>query len=76
MVASYGDMALKRYRTRLLILEQWCGPDDAYFKVKVGDGGVYTLRRSLASPDGAWAPEETGRDAGQWVWGIGVRLHT
>lgn len=39
------------------ILEQWYGPDDAYFKVRVGDGGVYTLRRSLASPEGAWVLE-------------------
>ena len=41
------------------ILEQWYGPDDAYFKVRVGDGGVYTLRRSLAlaSLAGAWTLE-------------------
>jgi hypothetical protein len=39
------------------ILDQWYGPDDAYFKVRVEDGSVYTLRRSLASAEGAWTLE-------------------
>jgi hypothetical protein len=41
------------------ILDQWYGPDDAYFKVKVGGGGVYTLRRSLAlaSQESEWVLE-------------------
>ena len=41
------------------IVDQWYGPDDAYFKVRVGDGGVYTLRRSLAlvSLEGGWTLE-------------------
>ena len=41
------------------IVEQWYGPDDAYFKVRVGDGGVYLLRRSLvlASRESGWTLE-------------------
>lgn len=39
------------------ILEQWYGPDDAYFKVRADNGGVYTLRRSLALPEGGWVLE-------------------
>lgn len=38
------------------ILDQWLGPGDAYFKVRVANDSVYTLRRSLL-PDGGWALE-------------------
>ena len=38
------------------IVEQWYGPDDACFKVRVGAAGVYTLRRplALASGESGW----------------------
>ena len=39
------------------ILEQWYGPDDAFFKVRADDGNVYTLRRNTSGPEGGWSLE-------------------
>lgn len=39
------------------VLEQWYGPDHAYFTVRTQEGGVYTLRRSTASLEGGWTLE-------------------
>jgi hypothetical protein len=35
------------------VLDQWYGPDDAFFKVRADDGNLYVLRRQT-TPDGAW----------------------
>ena len=39
------------------VLEQWHGPDHAYFTVRTQDGGVYTLRRSTVSTEAGWTLE-------------------
>jgi len=36
------------------VLQQWYGPDDAFYKVRADDGNLYILRRETSSPDGAW----------------------
>ena len=36
------------------VLDQWYGPDDAFYKVRADDGNLYVLRREAPSPDGAW----------------------
>jgi hypothetical protein len=38
-------------------LDQWYGPDDAYFKVRADDGNVYILRHTTATSDGPWSLE-------------------
>jgi hypothetical protein len=35
------------------VLDQWYGPDDAFYKVRGDDGNLYVLRRQT-TPDGAW----------------------
>ncbi len=35
------------------VLDQWYGPDDAFFKVRADDGNLYVLRRQT-TPDGGW----------------------
>ena len=32
------------------VLDQWYGPDDAYFKVRADDGNLYILRRATSAP--------------------------
>ena len=34
------------------LLDQWYGPDDAYFKVRADDGNFYILRRATTTPEG------------------------
>lgn len=34
------------------VLDQWYGPDDAYFKVRAQDGNLYILRQQTS--DGSW----------------------
>jgi hypothetical protein len=34
------------------VLEQWYGPDAAFYKVRAQDGRVYVLRQQ--APDGSW----------------------
>jgi hypothetical protein len=36
------------------VLDQWYGPDAAWFKVRADDGNIYILRRLASSPDGVW----------------------
>jgi hypothetical protein len=36
------------------VLDQWYGPEDAWYKVRAHDGNVYILRRRTSVPDGAW----------------------
>ena len=36
------------------ILDQWYGPQDAFYKVRASDGNLYILRREMSTPDGAW----------------------
>lgn len=31
------------------ILEQWYGPDDAFYKIRAGDGNTYVLRQRTAN---------------------------
>jgi hypothetical protein len=39
------------------VLDQWYGPDDAYFKVRADDGNRYILRRATSAPVGEWSLE-------------------
>jgi hypothetical protein len=34
------------------VLDQWYGPDDAFYKARAQDGTVYVLRRQMS--DGSW----------------------
>ena len=34
------------------VLDQWYGPDDAFYKVRAQDGNVYVLRHQTS--DGSW----------------------
>jgi hypothetical protein len=43
------------------LLDQWYGPDDAYFKVRADDGNFYILRHTTATPEGAWSLESYRR---------------
>ncbi|HVZ16024.1 MAG TPA: hypothetical protein VG897_02820 [Terriglobales bacterium] len=36
------------------VLDQWYGPQDAFYKVRADDGNVYILRRETSTPEGAW----------------------
>jgi hypothetical protein len=36
------------------VLDQWYGPDDAWYKVRAQDGNHYILRHQTSVPDGAW----------------------
>lgn len=36
------------------VLEQWYGPDHAFFKLRADDGNVYILRHLTSMPDGGW----------------------
>jgi hypothetical protein len=42
----------KRDYTVEEVLDQWYGPDDAFYKVRAQDGNVYVLRRQMS--DGSW----------------------
>src|ERR1700731_3725291 len=33
------------------VLDQWYGPDDAFFKVRTDDGNLYILRRSISADE-------------------------
>ena len=39
------------------VLDQWYGPDDAYFKVRADDGNTYILRHDTSTPEGEWSLE-------------------
>jgi len=36
------------------VLDQWYGPQDAFYKVRADDGNLYILRRETSMPDGTW----------------------
>jgi hypothetical protein len=36
------------------VLDQWYGPQDAFYKVRADDGNLYILRRATSTPDGLW----------------------
>ena len=36
------------------VLDQWYGPQDAFYKVRADDGNLYILRRETTPPDGVW----------------------
>ncbi len=36
------------------VLDQWYGPQDAFYKIRAGDGNLYILRRETSAPDGPW----------------------
>ncbi len=36
------------------VLDQWYGPQDAFYKVRADDGNLYILRRETSTPDGSW----------------------
>ena len=44
------------------VLDQWYGPDDAYFKVRADDGNLYILRRETSVPEGEWTLESFRKD--------------
>ena len=33
------------------VVDQWHGPDDAFFKVRTDDGNLYILRRSISGDE-------------------------
>jgi hypothetical protein len=35
-------------------LDQWYGPEHAFFKLRADDGNVYILRHETSMPDGEW----------------------
>jgi hypothetical protein len=36
------------------VLDQWYGPEHAFFEVRADDGNVYILRHQTSVPDGEW----------------------
>jgi hypothetical protein len=36
------------------VLDQWYGPDHAFFKLRANDGNIYILRRQTSVPAGDW----------------------
>jgi len=36
------------------VLDQWYGPQDAFYKVRADDGNLYILRRETSTPEGTW----------------------
>jgi len=36
------------------VLDQWYGPEHAFFKVRADDSKVYILRHQTSVPDGEW----------------------
>jgi hypothetical protein len=48
----------KRDYTVEEVLDQWYGPDDAFYKVRAQDGNVYALRHQTS--DGSWPAAGTG----------------
>ena len=39
------------------VVDQWYGPNDAFFKVRASDGNLYVLRRRSSTPEGEWSLE-------------------
>jgi hypothetical protein len=36
------------------VLDQWYGPEDAFYKVRADDGNLYVLRQQTSVPGGSW----------------------
>ena len=36
------------------VVDQWYGPDHAFFKLRAHDGNLYILRHHTSAPDGEW----------------------
>lgn len=36
------------------VIDQWYGPQDAWYKLRANDGNIYILRHQTCVPDGAW----------------------
>ena len=36
------------------LVDQWYGPEDAWYKVRADDENIYILRHQTCVPDGAW----------------------
>ena len=36
------------------VVDQWYGPQDAFYKVRADDGNFYILRRESSTPKGVW----------------------
>ena len=36
------------------VLDQWYGPESAYYKVRADDGNLYILRGETSTPEGVW----------------------
>lgn len=36
------------------VLDQWYGPEHAFFKVRADDGNIYILRQETSRPEGIW----------------------
>jgi hypothetical protein len=36
------------------ILDQWYGPEKAFYKIRADDGNLYILSRQASSPEGLW----------------------
>jgi hypothetical protein len=36
------------------VLDQWYGPEDAFYKVRADDGTVFVLRQNTSSTGGSW----------------------
>ncbi len=36
------------------VLDQWYGPEHAFFKIRAADGNFYVLRHQTSVPDGEW----------------------
>jgi hypothetical protein len=36
------------------LVDQWYGPQDAFYKVRADDGNLYILRRETSTPEGSW----------------------
>jgi hypothetical protein len=47
------------------LLDQWYGPDDAYFKVRADDGNFYILRHATTTPEGVWSLESFRQNGSQ-----------
>jgi hypothetical protein len=39
------------------MVDQWYGPDDAFFKVRADDGNLYILRRRTSAAEAEWSLE-------------------
>lgn len=36
------------------VLDQWCGPEHNFYKVRANDANLYLLRQQTSPPSGQW----------------------